>query len=86
MKELKSSKSALKSLKNEALLLTSALIVLTLLSGCTKAPSNDGLTVIEYSKPLQKKAAKEIEGGQCPTIGDIFIPDYSVLRDQARVK
>jgi uncharacterized protein YceK len=65
----------------------SVLISLVLLSGCgTEVSSSSGLTVIEYSKPLQTKAANEIEGGQCRTLGEVFMPDYSVLRDQARVR
>ncbi len=59
---------------------------LALLSGCATAPSNGGLTVIEYSPQVQSAAADEIEGGACPVIGDVLMPDYSVLRDQARVK
>ena len=56
-----------------------------LLTGCAKTNSNLGLTVIEYSAETQGKAADEMEAGQCPTLNG-FINDYSVLRDQARVK
>lgn len=63
-----------------------ALTALVLSSACAKAPSDAGLSVIQYSRVLQSKAADEIEGGQCPVMGDVFMPDYGVLRDQARVK
>jgi len=43
------------------------------------------VTVVEYTKEQQGKAADEIESGSCPIMGGVFMPDYSVLRDQARV-
>lgn len=57
-----------------------------LLSGCGPVLSDGGFTVVEYSKEVQEKAADEIESNACPVIGGVFMPDYSVLRDQARVK
>ena len=67
-------------------MLISALIAVVLLSGCATALSEGGLTVIEYSEETQSKAADEIEANTCPVIGGVFMPDYSVLRDQARIK
>lgn len=31
------------------------------------------------------KAADEIEQGTCPTLGETMMPDYQVMRDQARL-
>lgn len=61
-----------------------ALTSLALLSGCAKAHSRALPDVMEYPKSVQKAAADEIEGAQCPTIGEKFIPDYLVMRDQTR--
>ena len=61
-------------------------MLVLLLSGCGPVLSNGGFTVVEYSKEQQKQAADEIESNSCPVIGGVFMPDYSVLRDQARVK
>lgn len=61
-------------------------MITPILSGCAQVHSNyEGLSVIEYSKDKQNKAADEIESGYCPVLNE-FISDYSVLRDQARVK
>lgn len=63
------------------------LIAAALLSACAAGPSEPaGLSVIDYSRAVQSRAADEIEGGRCPVLGDVFMPDYSVLRDQARVR
>ena len=57
-----------------------------LLSGCkTVHSSSAGLTVINYPLSVQQDAAKEMEIGACPVLNS-FMNDYSVLRDQARVK
>lgn len=42
--------------------------------------------MVAYSREIQSKAADEIQGGHCPIIGGVMMPDYSVLRDQAKVK
>lgn len=58
-----------------------------LLSGCVTARSSGGgFSVVEYTKEQQEQAADEIESNKCPVMGGTFMPDYSVLRDQARVK
>lgn len=56
-----------------------------LLSGCGTAHSNGGFSLIEYSDEKQGKAADEMDGGMCPVLNE-FMNDYSVLRDQVRVK
>jgi len=67
-------------------LLINVLAPLLLLSGCVTAHSSAGLSVVAYSKEIQSKAADEIQDGYCPIIGGVMMPDYSVLRDQARIK
>jgi len=63
-----------------------ALMTGLLLSGCApELSSSAGLSVIEYTRDFQSKAADEIEGGMCPAL-NVIINDCSVLRDQARVK
>lgn len=62
-----------------------ALMMLLLLTGCETAHSSAGLSVIEYSKEVQIKAADEMAAGTAPTL-NLMINDYSVLRDQARVQ
>lgn len=62
-----------------------ALMMLLLLTGCETAHSSAGLTVIEYSKEVQIKAADEMASGVAPTL-NLMMNDYSVLRDQARVQ
>lgn len=47
--------------------------------------SGGGFLVVEYSQEQQNKVADEIETNACPVMGNVFMPDYSVLRDQARV-
>ncbi len=62
-------------------------MLIPLLSACSTVVSESGgLYVPEYSKKVQKQAADEIVGGACPVIGGVFMPDYLILRDQARVK
>lgn len=64
-----------------------SLLAILLLGGCGVARSSGGgFTVVEYTVEQQNRAADEIEGGTCPMVGNIFMPDYSVLRDQARVE
>jgi len=73
-------------LTKELRLVIYALPMLLLLSGCAKTVSSfEGFSVIEYDAETQDKAADEIEGLGCPTL-NMFINDYSVLRDQARIK
>jgi hypothetical protein len=48
--------------------------------------SGGGFLVVEYTQEQQDIAADEIESRSCPMIGEVFMPDYSVLRDQARVE
>lgn len=58
-----------------------------LLSGCgmhhfdTVRPD-----VVVYDQITLSKAADEIDGGKCPILGDVMLPDYEVMRDQSRVK
>lgn len=60
--------------------------MLLLLTGCeTVNSSAGGFSVIEYDKETQGKAADEMESGACPVLNQ-FMNDYSVLRQQARVK
>lgn len=71
---------------------TIALTVMLLLSACGTEPSKEIRTsqklilpdVPQYTKEIQSKAAAEIEGGSCPILGDVLMPDYSVMRDQTR--
>lgn len=63
-----------------------ALMMMPLLSGCkTVHYSSAGLSVVEYSRSAQVAAAQEMQGGSCPVLNS-FMNDYSVLRDQARIK
>lgn len=67
-----------------------ALTVLALLTACAGGNSNPhGLMlpdVPEYSKSVQQKAAGEMTQscGLMPTVCDVFMPDYKVMRDQVR--
>lgn len=61
-------------------------LTLALLSGCETIPSDlFGTTpaVKEYTPEQQEQAAREIEGGTCPTL-NMFTTDYGVMRDEAR--
>lgn len=59
--------------------------MLLLLSGCGKTVSSaGGFSVIQYDAETQARAADEMESGACPAL-NMFMNDYSVLRDQARV-
>ena len=66
-------------------MLTISLASLMLLAGCGQVHSNAGnFTVIEYSGPTLNQAADEMESGYCSILSGMM-PDYKVLRDQARV-
>lgn len=60
-------------------------MLLVLLSGCATAHSNVMPDVVNYTRPVMNKAADEIEQGTCPTLGETMMPDYQVMRDQARL-
>jgi hypothetical protein len=67
-----------------------ALTVMVLLAACDPAPSNPSTALIadvpEYTAEQQKRAAEEMET-HCdllPMVCDTFMPDYKVMRDQAR--
>ena len=67
-------------------MLISVLIPLLLLTGCVTARSSGGgFTVVQYTKEQQSTVADEIEGNACPVMSGVFMPDYSVLRDQASI-
>lgn len=65
-----------------------ALTALALLTACAdQAVSNVPPPlpdVVAYSRDIELKAAAEIEGGSCPVLGDVFMPDYLVMRWQTR--
>jgi uncharacterized protein YceK len=63
-----------------------ALTSLLLLSGCATGLSSSSPDVVVYTRAIQAKAADEVEAGTCPVIADVMMPDYLVMRDQARVK
>ncbi len=63
-----------------------ALIGLLLLSGCSTGLSSVQPDVVRYTDAVQAQAANEIQVGSCPILGDVMMPDYLVMRDQARVK
>jgi hypothetical protein len=71
-------------LRNVLILLVIGPMLLTL-CGCLTRGSSSGLTVVEYSKETQKSAANELRSCIAPTI-TVFMSDYHVLREQARVK
>jgi hypothetical protein len=66
------------------------LIAMVSLSGCASAPFNPVGTFVpdvpEYPIDMQAKAADEMEKGcaDMPIVCDTFMPDYLVMRDQAR--
>ena len=62
-----------------------ALLSVLLLSGCGTARSSGGFAVIKYDQETLNKAADEMESGLAPTL-NMMMNDYSVLRDQARIK
>lgn len=68
-------------------LLTIALMTPLLLSGCLTVNSDvvQGLTVIKYSREVQAQAAQEMQSNSCPVLNN-FMNDYSVLRDQVRIR
>lgn len=67
-----------------------AIIVLMLpllLVGCGGGHSNARLImpdVVSYPQSVMTRAADEIDGGSCPVLSDVMMPDYGVMRDQAR--
>lgn len=67
-----------------------ALLTATLLlSGCAGVCSDSGLRLIapavrQYPQSVLNRAADEIDGGKCPTLGNVMMPDYKVCRDQSR--
>ena len=40
--------------------------------------------VKNYTQEQMNSAAIEIERGSCPVIGDLFMSDYKIMRDQTR--
>jgi len=56
-----------------------------LLTGCAREAFNTQPDVIVYSPQIQKEAANEMSSGSCPVLSNTFMPDYLVMRDQARV-
>jgi hypothetical protein len=63
------------------------IIVLTasgLLTACSTVHSDALPDVIEYSKEMQIKAARELQTQDVPTLTE-FMKDYKVMRDQVRV-
>lgn len=56
------------------------------LSGCSMVRSNVAPDVVVYQQPALDKAAAEINSGSCPVLSTVFMPDYEVMRDQARVQ
>jgi len=69
---------------------TVALIALALLTACSGAPSKPHHLMLPdvpaYSKAVQKQAAAEMTRAcdQMPTVCDVLLPDYKVMREQAR--
>lgn len=59
-----------------------------MLSGCawdgTKPNTQVLPDVVQYPKEVQQAAYREAVGGSCPVLATIFMPDYGVMRDQAR--
>jgi hypothetical protein len=60
------------------------LMALVLLSGCAQEVSRAKPDIVNYTQKVMDKAADEIDGGSCPVLGDTFMPDYQVMRDQVR--
>lgn len=67
-----------------------ALTALALLTACIAAPSKPHHLVLPdvpaYSKATQKKAAAEMTQAcdMMPTVCDVLLPDYKVMREQTR--
>jgi hypothetical protein len=55
-----------------------------LLTACQSLTSNTLPDVKEYTKAQQKQAIKEINSNSCPMIGDVFMGDYYIMRQQIR--
>lgn len=60
------------------------LIALAFLVGCAAEPSRALPDLVIYSQSIMDKAADEIDGGTCPVLIDVMMPDYLVMRDQVR--
>lgn len=65
------------------------LTVTLLLSGCAGVYSDAHLSLIapsvkKYPQTVLNRAADEIDLGYCPTLSNVMIPDYKVIRDQSR--
>lgn len=56
------------------------------LASCAPIISNVHPDVVVYSYKIQDKAADEMESGYCTTLSEVMMPDYKVMRDQARVQ
>lgn len=64
-----------------------SLVALLFLSGCAQDHFSDiRPDVVVYDTITLTKAADEIDSGKCPVLGDVMLPDYEVMRDQARIK
>jgi len=59
---------------------------LVLLSACGTEVFRIAPDVISYDKETLNKAADEMEGGSCPVLSNVMMPDYQVMRDQSRIK
>lgn len=61
------------------------LVVTMFLGACETVPSNSHpkFVVKSYNEKITETAASEIESNQCPVLGDVMMPDYKNLRDQA---
>lgn len=60
------------------------------LSGCAETCSDYHLasiapTVKKYPQETLNRAADEIDGGMCPILGNIMMPDYEICRYQSKV-
>jgi uncharacterized protein YceK len=70
-------------------LFTALPLAMLLLSGCATVCSDYNIrtiapTVKKYPQETLNKAADEIDGGKCPILGNVMMPDYKVCRDQSR--
>ena len=58
---------------------------LLLLSACSKEASKKiAPDVVNYPQHIMTKAANEMQSGQCQILSNEMMPDYQVMRDQAR--
>lgn len=63
--------------------------VILLLSSCGLINSDNNLSLIspdvkKYPQTTLNRAADEIDGGKCPVLSEIMMPDYYVCRQQSR--